>query len=874
MRTAVRLVAVTLVAMVGCIEPTTSPGLGGGLSLLMPAPSTPLDSGHVVLTGPTNKTVTVTPGSSVTIDSLAAGTYTVGLEGFQGGAVAYFTELKNVSVTAGQSTTETVSSFPSFSTSIVSMPSYTVSGAFTVVYANVAAAGSFVVQRDSLANFSTHKDTTVAAGDTSVALKIPLRAYYVRVRVVDPYGSAGIASTSVPIAAIANMVVSPDTATINPGATKQFAAVATDASGDTVTGVSFFWSSSNQAAATINPQTGLATGVAGGPTTISALGLGVPGGATLTVTGGVPKTLAYAAQPASTTAGTAFSPAIQIEIRDTNNQIVSTARNSVTLAITGGPGGATLVGTATVNAVAGVASFSGLNIQKAGAGYELAASSTGLTGATSGAFNISAGAAANLAFTTQPPATVEGNVTIAPVAVTILDAYGNVVTSATNTVTMAIGKNPWQSPFASGGTLSGTPSVPAVAGIATFSTLSIDRPGQGYTLTASATNLSGAASTPFHVHLTITAISSGSYHTCAIATGGTYCWGSDYYGEIGEPQNNSESDSVPNLVPGGYTFTQISAGGYHTCAITATFAAYCWGYNGNGQLGNGTTGYGNVSTPVAVGGGNAYSSISAGSSHTCAVGKPAGHVWCWGYGGEGQLGDNSTAQQTSPVATSATGLVFLTVSAGENHTCATSNATSNNAYCWGFNNVGQLGDSAVATDSNPALLKGNTTAGYTATANAFATISAGQQSTCGVLTVAVGAGNALCWGYSNDGELGDGSTTQSDEPVFVTGGLTWIEVNTNEAGSSACGISGATAYCWGSNTYGQLGNGDATGAQKTSPVSLFNSPAFTSISDGGLHACGLIAGTGTVECWGYNQQGQLGIGKTSQDAITASPIVQ
>src|SRR5579863_4648689 len=99
MRTAVRLVAVTLVAMVGCIESTTSPGLGGGLSLLLPAPSTPLDSGHVVLTGPTNKTVTVTPGSSVTIDSLAAGTYTVGLEGFQGGAVAYFTELKNVSVT-------------------------------------------------------------------------------------------------------------------------------------------------------------------------------------------------------------------------------------------------------------------------------------------------------------------------------------------------------------------------------------------------------------------------------------------------------------------------------------------------------------------------------------------------------------------------------------------------------------------------------------------------------------------------------------------------------------------------------------------------------------------------------------------------------
>src|ERR1700688_4956869 len=110
MRTAVRLVAVTLLGLVACLEPITSPALGGAMSLVMPAGPTPLDSGHVVLKGPTNKTVTVTPGSSVTIDSLSPGSYTVALEGFQGGGVAYFAQVTGVTVSAGQSTGATIPS--------------------------------------------------------------------------------------------------------------------------------------------------------------------------------------------------------------------------------------------------------------------------------------------------------------------------------------------------------------------------------------------------------------------------------------------------------------------------------------------------------------------------------------------------------------------------------------------------------------------------------------------------------------------------------------------------------------------------------------------------------------------------------------------
>ena len=160
---------------------------------------------------------------------------------------------------------------------------------------------------------------------------------------------------------------------------------------------------------------------------------------------------------------------------------VTTATNAVTMAIGTNPSSGTLAGTLTVNAVAGVATFSNLSINAAGSGYTLAASATGLTGATSSAFNVTAGTASKLAFTVQPTNVVVGAAITPAVTVTIEDASGNPVTTATNAVTMAIGTNP------SSGTLAGTLTVNAVAGVATFANLSINAAGSGYTLAASAT---------------------------------------------------------------------------------------------------------------------------------------------------------------------------------------------------------------------------------------------------------------------------------------------------------------------------------------------------------------------------------------------------
>src|SRR5439155_8930107 len=222
MRSVTRVAVMILVGSAACIDATAP--TSGEMSLAMPASPGILDSGHVVLTGPTPKTVTVTPGATVTISGLDPGTYTVGLVGFYGGGAAYTAQVSGVTVVAGQNTTPAV--------------------------------------------------------------------------------PALVASFGV--------TVSPATGSIVPGATQQFTAVAKDAQNNTISPITFFWASSNQNAALVD-QTGLATGVAGGTATISALGLGVPGSAALTVTGaGTATRLAFVVEPTTGAAGAAINPAVGV----------------------------------------------------------------------------------------------------------------------------------------------------------------------------------------------------------------------------------------------------------------------------------------------------------------------------------------------------------------------------------------------------------------------------------------------------------------------------------------------------------------------------------------------------------------------------------
>ena len=188
-----------------------------------------------------------------------------------------------------------------------------------------------------------------------------------------------------------------------------------------------------------------------------------------------------------------ISPAIKVQIQDAGGNIVPTATDSITLAINNNPGSGTLSGTLTISAVSGEATFSDISIDKVGTGYTLDATGGGLPTETSTSFNISPGTPTDLAYGVQPSNQSANNAISPAIKVQIFDGGGNLVNTATDSITLAINNNP------SGGTLSGTLTVSAVSGEATFSDVSIDAVGSGYTLDATATGLTTATSASFDI---------------------------------------------------------------------------------------------------------------------------------------------------------------------------------------------------------------------------------------------------------------------------------------------------------------------------------------------------------------------------------------
>lgn len=644
---------------------------------------------------------------------------------------------------------------------------------------------------------------------------------------------------------VTSVTVAPATPSISVGGTQQFGATAYDAGSTVISGVTFLWVSANANVAVVDT-TGLATGTGVGAVTITAVGRGEPGNAVLSV-GASPTTptrVAFSAQPTTSTAGQALSPAIEVELRDVSGNLVTSARNAVTLAIAANPGGGTLAGTKTVTAVNGIASFSGLWIDKAAAGYTLTATSPSLTSATSSGFTINPGAPTRLAFAGQP-SNAAGNTVISPaVTATIIDAFGNVATSATNAVTVDFGTNIWKSVFSPGAALIGTKTANAVAGVASFATLRVDKPGNGYTLAAAAAGLTGAASNPFGITLTVQQVTAGKMgsHTCAVTSGGTYCWGYGGSGQLGDGTGTVNQDSVARLVTGGLTFTQVAPGSDHTCALTAAGAAYCWGYNGSGQLGNNTTNSSNA--PVAVSGGLTFSSLSAGVGHTCGVSSTT--LYCWGADWNGQLGDDVLLVDKLVPTPVAGVLAWASVAAGYYHTCG--RTTGGDLYCWGWDGYGQLGNDGLFADTGtPVAVAGGQT---------WSSVDAAYYHTCAVNA----AGAGYCWGY-NYGRLGADTLTypvnvNRPTPIPVFGALTWSSIKVGW--DHTCGITTTgAAYCWGAyNADGQLGNG--TFVASPLRVAVNGGLTFNSISVGGSHTCGRV-GT-QVWCWGYNGNGQLGDG--------------
>ena len=394
---------------------------------------------------------------------------------------------------------------------------------------------------------------------------------------------------------------------------------------------------------------------------------------------------------------------------------------------------------------------------------------------------------------------------------------------------------------------------------------------------------------------TAVAISSGLDHTCAILDDGSVsCWGAGNNGQLG---NGGISDQyTPTLTSSlgaGRTAVALSSGYTFTCAILDDGSVSCWGRGDSGQLGNGETlsetepmptdGFGTGRTAVA---------ISSGSSYTCAV-LDDGSVSCWGKGINGQLGNGGTSDLDIPTATSSlgTGRTAVTISSGEAHTCAILDDGS--VSCWGAGGNGQLGNGGTSDETTPTPTSslGTSTNPRTAalserdfdgdgTLNIFqahsnldyreSTLSTGGNHNCIILD----NGSVSCWGRNNDGQLGNGGTTPGvhsglDLPTLTSSlGAGRTAVALSSGGEHTCAIlDNGSVSCWGINNHGQLGNGGTS--DKTTPTltsSLGAGRTAVALSSGGEHTCAILD-NGSVSCWGRNNDGQLGIGGTQWNTV-------
>jgi len=299
---------------------------------------------------------------------------------------------------------------------------------------------------------------------------------------------------------------------------------------------------------------------------------------------------------------------------------------------------------------------------------------------------------------------------------------------------------------------------------------------------------------------------------------------------------------VELFVPGSIT----SAFG-HTCALTTSGSAYCWGSNESGQLGDETTT--TRTSPVAVSGGLTFETITTGGGTTFGI-TSTGALYGWGQNNEGQLGDGTNTNRHAPVPIGA-GLTFRAVAAGNGHTAAIT--TGGAAYAWGRNNLGQLGDGTTTGRNTPGAVLGGLT---------FISISAGPAHSMALTS----DGKAYGWGYNFHGQLGDGTTVDRLSPVAVLGGRTFVVLKAG-LGTSAAIESNGTAYTWGDNAFGQLGDGTTT--LRSAPGPVAGGIAFRTI-DPGMHTTA-ISLDGVGYAWGFNERGQLGDG-TTINRSTPTPV--
>ena len=335
--------------------------------------------------------------------------------------------------------------------------------------------------------------------------------------------------------------------------------------------------------------------------------------------------------------------------------------------------------------------------------------------------------------------------------------------------------------------------------------------------------------------LKVTELASGDAFNCARLSDGTLrCWGLNQIYELGtaSPGQSSTPLTITNGAGAALSnVVDVAAGAFFACARDPKGAVQCWGDDTNGTLGDRTQT--STPSPVTVQIPGAASAVGGGHLHNCAV-LTSGAVECWGGNPHGQLGDGTTTSNLTPVTAIASGAAA--VSAGDYDTCAI--VSGGFVQCWGSNMYGQIGDGTTTDRSTPttALVAGATA------------IAVGSGHAC-----AITAGGAVqCWGRNDVGQLGDGTTTQRSTPITaIAANAVSIAVSAfdyNPAHTCAV-LADGSVECWGSNEFGQLGDG--TTNDQYAPETVISSGA-AAVTCGTRHTCALML-DGTVRCWGDDQ---------------------
>lgn len=349
----------------------------------------------------------------------------------------------------------------------------------------------------------------------------------------------------------------------------------------------------------------------------------------------------------------------------------------------------------------------------------------------------------------------------------------------------------------------------------------------------------------------------GEIHTCARRPDGTVkCWGDDGQGQTGTGGVDGGLVRTPTAVQGVDDAAQLAAGGKHACVVRQGGKVSCWGFNLDGQLGNGQTNA-RALAPVDVAGVSDAVSVATGSSFTCAI-RAGGAVACWGAGLSGQLGNGANSSRATPSAV--TNLTdALALAAGEAHACAV--RSGGRVVCWGDGANGQLGTGTTAPSNVPVIVSG---------LDGIVSVAVGGRTSCARKST----GQVLCWGANDRGQLGSGvaNATPNPSPVLVTGISDAISIAVGAAHACAARKTGEVV-CWGAGGSGQLGDGTVradAGVPTPSPVVVQGlTRAATGVGAGGEHTCATLE-NGAIACWGSNARGQIGI----PSAVSPQPAPQ